>query len=71
MEPNIEVSEVFLDFKRIQDQRGSTLYNEVIHVLAKAGLPLGKLLYNIHTYNKNGKIRIFFLKRPEFLLIYS
>ena len=43
MEPDIEVKEVFLDFKKVGDIRGQTLYDEIVKFLARTGLPLGKL----------------------------
>ena len=42
MEPDIELKEVFLEFKNIGDIHGQTLYDKIVNFLARIGLPLGK-----------------------------
>ena len=43
MEPDIEFKEVFLDFKKVGDIKGQTLYDEIVNFLAQTGLLLVKL----------------------------
>ena len=40
MDP-VEVKEVFLMFLKVDNIKGVTLKNEIVHILAKYGLPLG------------------------------